>query len=79
MHRDRQYAIFPGGLTRVDYASFLAQHDVVYLAPVVDGFDGLPVGNGDLGAMIWTPPRELRLQINKTDLWDDGPDGPFSS
>jgi hypothetical protein len=70
---------FPGNLIDVDYPAFLSQHDVVYLAPVPDGIDGLPIGNGDLGAMIWTPPDHLRLAINKVDLWDDGPDGPFSS
>ncbi|HEY3082983.1 MAG TPA: glycoside hydrolase N-terminal domain-containing protein [Chloroflexota bacterium] len=70
---------FPGGLTSVDYASFLSRHDLVYLAPVPDGVDGLPLGNGDLGAMVWTPPDHLRLQVNKVDLWDDGPPGPFTS
>ncbi len=70
---------FPGDLTHVDYAAFLSQHDVVYQSPVADGIDGLPVGNGDLGAMIWTPPDRLHLAINKVDLFDDGPDGPFSS
>jgi hypothetical protein len=70
---------FPGNLIDVDYPAFLSQHDVVYLAPVPDGIDGLPIGNGNLGAMSWTPPDHLRLAINKVDLWDDGPDGPFSS
>src|SRR5919198_2611663 len=71
--------VFPGGLASVDYPAFLSRHDVVYLAPAPDGIDGLPVGNGDLGAMIWTPPDQLRLALNKVDLWDDGPDGPFNS
>lgn len=70
---------FPGGLTQVDYPAFLSQHDVVYLAPPTEGINGLPVGNGDLGAMIWTPTDRLQLQINKVDLWDDRPDGPFTS
>ncbi|MCC7354244.1 MAG: glycoside hydrolase N-terminal domain-containing protein, partial [Anaerolineae bacterium] len=70
---------FPGNLAAVDYSAFLSQHDLVYLAPAPDGIDGLPVGNGDLGAMVWTPSDHLHLQINKTDLWDDGPDGPFGS
>ncbi len=70
---------FPGNLTTVDYAAFLSQHDLVYLAPAPDGIDGLPIGNGDLGAMVWTPSDRLHLQINKIDLWDDGPEGPFNS
>lgn len=70
---------FPGNLTELDYPAFLSQHDVVYLAPVPDGIDGFSLGNGDLGAMLWTPPDHLQLSINKVDLWDDGPDGPFSA
>lgn len=65
----------PGRLTQVDYSAFLSQHDVVYLAPVPDGIDGLPIGNGDLGSMIWTPTDRLQFAVNKVDLWDDGPDG----
>src|SRR6185312_11963713 len=70
---------FPGGITEVDYPAFLSQHDVVYLAPASEGVDGLPIGNGDLGAMLWTPPDRVHLAVNKVDLWDDGPDGPFTS
>src|SRR5262249_47031084 len=58
---------------------FLSRHDLVYLGPVADGLDGLPIGDGDVGAMLWTPPDHLRLQVNKCDLWDDGPPGPFTS
>jgi alpha-L-fucosidase 2 len=71
--------VFPGELATVDYPGFLSQHDVVYLGPVPYGIDGLPIGNGDLGAVVWTPPDHLRLSVNKKDLWDDGPDGPFSA
>ena len=71
--------VSPGRLTSIDYAAFLSQHDIVYQAPATDGIDGLPVGNGDLGAMIWTPPGSLHLAINKIDLFDDAPDGPFDS
>lgn len=70
---------FPDGLVEVDYARFLSQHDVVYHAPAAIGSEGLPVGNGDLGAMIWTPTDRLQLQLNKCDLWDDRPDGPFGA
>jgi hypothetical protein len=70
---------FPGRLTQVDYSAFLSKHDVVYLAPVPNGIDGLPIGNGDLGATVWTPTDRLQFSINKVDLWDDGPDGPFTA
>ena len=31
----------------------------------------------DLGVMGWTPPGEMRFQINKTNTWDDAPPGLF--
>jgi alpha-L-fucosidase 2 len=69
----------PDRLTHIDYPAFLSQHDVIYQGPAVEGIDGLPVGNGDLGAMVWTPANRLQFNINKIDLFDDGPDGPFVS
>jgi alpha-L-fucosidase 2 len=70
---------FPDKLTQVDYPAFLSHHDVVYLAPAPDGIDGLPLGNGDLGAIVWTPTDRLQFAVNKIDLWDDGPDGLFGA
>ncbi len=35
---------------------------------------GLPIGNGDLGALVWCEPRKLCIAFNKCDLWDDSPD-----
>jgi len=69
---------FDGKGLSVNREAFLSQHDVVYLSPAVDGYEGFPIGNGDLGAMGWTPPKELFFQINKTDTWDDAPPGLFS-
>ena len=75
----RQHAIaFDGKDLGVDRESFLSQHDVVYLSPATEGYDGFPIGNGDLGAMAWTPPDKLFFQINKTNTWDDAPEGTFS-
>ena len=56
----------------------LSQHDVVYLSPPDDPSLGLPIGNGDLGALLWSTSNELVVALNKCDTWDDGPAGPFS-
>ena len=69
---------FDGRGLAVDRDSVLSQHDVVYLTPAEHGYEGFPIGNGDLGAMAWTPPDRLHLQINKTNTWDDAPPGLFS-
>lgn len=68
---------FDGEGVDLDRDAFLSGHDVVYLSPAVEGYEGFPVGNGDLGAMAWTPPDRLALQINKINTWDDAPRGLF--
>ena len=50
---------------------YLSKHDIVYLSPPVRGYEGFPLGNGDVGGMIWCTATGLRMQINKSDLWDD--------
>lgn len=52
-------------------AEMLPRHDVVFRSPVCDPTYGMPLGNGDLGTLLWISEEELHLQINKTDLWDD--------
>jgi alpha-L-fucosidase 2 len=54
----------------VDYATYLAKHDIVYKTPAYEGFEGFPLGNGDLGGMIWNSPNGIQVQINKNDLYD---------
>lgn len=57
----------------------VSQHDVVYLSPPDDPMQGLPVGNGDLGALVWTEGRRVHLAVNKVDTWDDGLEGSVES
>ncbi|MDD5705544.1 MAG: hypothetical protein PHR35_06430 [Kiritimatiellae bacterium] len=49
----------------------------MYLSPPLDPMQGLPLGNGDLGALVWCEPRKLCLAVNKCDLWEDSPDEAF--
>jgi len=55
---------------RVDRDHYFTKHDIVYKTPVYEGFEGFPMGNGDLGGMIWSTPTGLRIQINKSDTYD---------
>ena len=32
--------------------------------------DGLPLGNGDMGCLIWNSPDKLRLSLDKGGIWD---------
>ncbi len=35
--------------------------------------EGLPIGNGWLGALIWQKSDRVRLSLDRADLWDDRP------
>lgn len=58
-------------MTRERREQILAHHDVVFRAPVHDPLCGLPIGNGDLGCLLYTEADRLHVCVNKTDLWDD--------
>ena len=45
--------------------NYLSQHDIVYLEPEFDSFNGFPLGNGDLGGMLWLPTRALLYKLTK--------------
>lgn len=65
------------GRWHMEWPGRLSQHDVVYLSPPEDPSLGLPIGNGDLGALLWTADTQLILAINKCDTWDDNEPRPF--
>lgn len=35
--------------------------------------EGIPLGNGWLGALIWKKENKIRLSLDRVDLWDDRP------
>ncbi len=55
---------------RSRYARLLARHDLRRTAPAASPWQGLLLGNGDLGAVVWGPEHALRFRLNKLDLWD---------
>jgi alpha-L-fucosidase 2 len=50
--------------------NYLLRHDIVYKTPAYEGFEGFPIGNGDMGGMIWNTNSGIEVQINKNDLFD---------
>ncbi|MDD5705665.1 MAG: glycoside hydrolase N-terminal domain-containing protein [Kiritimatiellae bacterium] len=54
---------------RVDWSSFLSQHDLVYERTGKIWQDALPLGNGTLGALAYAPLHPEFL-INKNDVYD---------
>ncbi|MEU4339251.1 carbohydrate-binding protein [Micromonospora lupini] len=55
------------GTVDVDYASYLAKHDIVYNRPNINPLHGLTVGNGRTGAMVWSE-NGLSMQVSGVDL-----------
>ncbi|WP_316817863.1 glycosyl hydrolase family 95 catalytic domain-containing protein [Pedobacter nyackensis] len=49
--------------------NYLSKHDIVYLSPTQLEAEGFPMGNGNMGGMIWNNDNGIELQINKNDLW----------
>ncbi|MDZ4801977.1 MAG: DUF5703 domain-containing protein [Bryobacteraceae bacterium] len=49
--------------------SYLSQHDVVYRQPSPGWDEGLPLGNGDVGALVSGTKGEQIFFLDKTDIW----------
>ncbi|HEY2019497.1 MAG TPA: hypothetical protein VGH38_38585 [Bryobacteraceae bacterium] len=57
------------GLFDIDYAKLLAPADLVYDKPAPRSEEGIPVGNGRMGTLVWTTPSAIRMQINRVDVY----------
>ena len=53
----------------VDYRKLVSRADLDYDKPVSRSEEGMPVGNGRMGSMVWTTPSQLKLQINRVDVF----------
>jgi hypothetical protein len=57
-------------MLKPDMPNYLSRHDVVYLSPPTQGWEGLPLGNGSMGGLIWTSEEGLNFQVNHTDTYE---------
>lgn len=44
--------------------------NIEYKTNIYNWDDGLPLGNGNIGCLVWGNGKQLRLSIDKSDLWD---------
>lgn len=56
-------------LLRVDYKKLVSRADLDYSEPVNKSEAGMPVGNGTMGSLLWTIPSQLKMQINRVDVF----------
>jgi hypothetical protein len=59
-------------LTSSDYKTLVSKADLNYTTPVVRSEEGIPIGNGHMGSLVWTTPTALHFQINRADVFAMG-------
>jgi len=52
----------------------MKRHGIRSTSPVHRWDEGLPLGNGLLGLLVWGNGRPLNLSVDRSDLWDNRPD-----
>jgi alpha-L-fucosidase 2 len=59
------------GTWNITWPGRISQYDLVYESPPIDPFQGMPLGNGDIGVLIWCEESKIIIAVNKCDLWED--------
>ena len=61
-----------------ELAKLISEADLIYDKPVPRSEEGIPIGNGRMGTLVWTTPASLRMQINRADVYaNDGTTNSF--
>ena len=53
----------------VDFKSAISRGDLDFTFPATRSEEGMPVGNGRMGSLVWTTPSALKFQINRCDVF----------
>src|SRR5581483_7845415 len=53
----------------VDFKTAISGGDLDYTSPATRSEEGMPVGNGRMGSLVWTTPSALKFQINRCDVF----------
>ena len=64
----------PSSLLDVDYRSVVSRADLIYQTPARTSVEGLPIGNGVMGTLVWTSPSAIHFQINRIDVFSNNKD-----
>jgi hypothetical protein len=55
-------------LIQIDRRALVSRADLSYDTPASRPEEGMPIGNGRTGSLVWTTPSALRMQINRVDV-----------
>jgi hypothetical protein len=61
--------IYSSSQTKPDIKELITNSDLIYDKPVRRSEEGMPVGNGRMGTLVWTTPSSLKFQINRVDIF----------
>ena len=53
----------------INWRALVSRADLHYRQPVTNPVDGVPLGNGRMGTMVWTTPEAVHFQINRGDVF----------
>ncbi|GHU68508.1 hypothetical protein FACS1894184_10660 [Clostridia bacterium] len=56
----------------IDRAELIRKANLNYQGTAARSEEGLPIGNGTMGTMIWTSPASIKTQINRVDVFANG-------
>jgi hypothetical protein len=56
-------------LLDTDFRRLVSRADLTYDKPASRSEEGIPVGNGRMGSLVWTTPTALHFQINRVDVY----------
>jgi hypothetical protein len=57
---------------KVNLKSLVSKADLSYNVPVIRSEEGMPIGNGRMGSLVWTTPSAIHFQINRVDVFAMG-------
>lgn len=66
---------YDGTTSCADVSHYLKKHDIVYRRPVLKAYDGLPIGTGKMGGLLFHTAQSFAMQVNHTDAIDFAEDG----
>jgi len=53
----------------VDLKTAISRGDLDFTCPATRSEEGMPIGNGRMGSLVWTTPSALKFQINRCDVF----------
>jgi alpha-L-fucosidase 2 len=70
------FAVTTSGVKAQQFISEIkpaAQHDLHFKSLPTSWDEGIPLGNGMVGALVWQKGNNLRMSLDRADLWDMRP------